>query len=64
MSAAGACVPRRGMYTLVVTARRKGVDPQTWISDFLARIADPPHTRVHERFPWNWKAVRDQSLAA
>ena len=32
--------------------------------DVLARIAGLPHTRVHELLPWNWKAARNQTLAA
>ena len=64
MPSAGACVPRRAMYTVVVTAKRQGVDPQAWFAKALSHIAKLPHTRVHERLPRNWKAVRDQSLAA
>ena len=33
-------------------------------SGVLARIAELPHTRVHELLSWNWKAVRRQTLAA
>ena len=40
------------------------VDPQAWLADVLSRIAELPHTRVHELLPWNWKAARDQALAA
>ena len=32
--------------------------------DVLSRIAELPHTRVHELLSWNWKAARDQALAA
>ena len=28
------------------------------------RIAELPHTRVHELRPWNWKDARQQTLAA
>ena len=28
------------------------------------RVAELPHTRVHELVPWNWKADRHQTLAA
>ena len=52
------------MYTLIVTAKLNDVDPQAWLADVLARIAELPHTRVHELLPWNWKAARDQSLPA
>ena len=52
------------MYTLIVTAKLNDVDPQAWLADVLARIAELPHTRVHELLPWNWKAARDQALAA
>ena len=52
------------MYTLIVTAKLNDVDPQAWLADVLARIAGLPHTRVHELLPWNWKAARNQTLAA
>ena len=40
------------------------VDPEVWLADVLARIAEWPHTWVHELLTWNWKAARDRSLAA
>ena len=52
------------MYTLIATAKLNDVDPQAWLADVLARIAELPHSRVHELLPWNWKAARDQALAA
>ena len=52
------------MYTLIVTANLNDVDPQAWLADVLARIAELPHTRVHELLPWNWKAARNQTLTA
>ena len=52
------------MYTLIVTAKLNDVDPQAWLADVLARIAELPHTRAHELLPWNWKVVRNQTLAA
>ena len=52
------------MYTLIVTAKLNGVDPQAWLADALGRIAELPHTGVHELLPWHWKAVRHQTLAA
>ena len=52
------------MYTLIVTAKLNDVDPQAWLADVLVRIAELPHTPVHELVPWNWKAVHHQTLAA
>jgi transposase len=43
------------MYTLMHTAKLNAVDPQVWLADVLARIADHPVTRVDELLPWNWK---------
>ena len=45
------------MYSLVVTAKMNNVDPQAWLADVLARIADHPASRLDELLPWNWKPV-------
>jgi len=42
------------LYTLIQTARLNDVDPQAWLADVLARIADHPATRLDELLPWNW----------
>ena len=42
------------MYTLIQTAKLNDVDPQAWLADVLARIADTPQTRLIEFLPWNW----------
>ena len=52
------------MYTLIGTAKLNDVDPQAWLADVLARIAEMPQTRLHELLPWHWKAERQQDLAA
>ena len=44
------------MATLIMTAKLNDVDPQAWLADVLARIADIPHRRLHELLPWNWSA--------
>jgi transposase len=40
------------MYTLIHTAKLNAVDPQVWLADVLARIADHPVNRVDELLPW------------
>ena len=53
------------MYTLIVTAKMNDVDPQAWLADVLARIADHPARRLHELLPWNWKTAQAaQTVAA
>ncbi|MBP2292993.1 hypothetical protein J2851_002775 [Azospirillum rugosum] len=43
------------LYGLITTAKLNGVDPQAWLADVLARIADLPQSRLPELLPWNWK---------
>jgi transposase len=42
------------MYSLIVTARMNDIDPQAWLADMLARIADHPAQRLDDLLPWNW----------
>ncbi len=42
------------MYSLIVTAKMNGVDPQAWLADVLRRIAAHPAHRLDELLPWNW----------
>lgn len=43
------------MYSLIVTAKMNGVDPQAWLADVLDRIAGHPAHRLDELLPWNWQ---------
>jgi hypothetical protein len=53
------------MYTLIVTAKMNDVDPQAWLADVLARIAELPARRLGALLPWNWKkAATPDTLAA
>jgi len=51
------------MYSLIVTCRMNKVDPQAWLADVLARIADHPAGRLDELLPWNWKNIRSDAAA-
>jgi transposase len=51
------------LYTLIQTARLNDVDPQAWLADVLARIADHPASRLDELLPWYWQP-RQAALAA
>lgn len=50
-------------YSLIQTCRLNNVDPQAWLADVLARIADYSVSRLDELLPWNWCA-RQKALAA
>jgi transposase len=43
------------MYSLIVTAKLNDVDPQAWLADVLARIAEHPARDIDELLPWNWR---------
>jgi transposase len=52
------------MATLITTAKMNDVDPQAWLADVLARIAEHPAHRLDDLLPWNWAAERTRSMAA
>ena len=45
------------MATLIMTAKLNDVDPQAWLADVLARIAEHPLHRLGELLPWNWRPL-------
>jgi transposase len=52
------------MYSLIVTAKMNGVDPQAWLADVLTRIATHPAHRLDELLPWNWTQTASAMAAA
>lgn len=52
------------IYTVIQTCKANGVDPQAYIADVIAKIADDwPASRWDEIMPWNWRAAPDQHIA-
>jgi transposase len=43
------------MATLITSAKLNDVDPQAWLADVLARIANTPITKLEQLLPWNWQ---------
>ena len=46
--------PRRHDVHPDPAAKLNDVDPQAWLADVLARIADTPQTQLADLLPWNW----------
>jgi hypothetical protein len=44
-------------YTLIESAKLNGIDPQTWLTHVLSRIAGHKITRIDELLPWRYQAV-------
>jgi transposase len=43
------------IYTITQTAILNGLDPEAYLADILARIADHPINRIDELLPWRWR---------
>ena len=53
------------MATLIQTAKLNDVDPQAWLADVLARIANHPLNELDALLPWTWAAAKGtRKLAA
>jgi transposase len=50
------------MYSLLGTAKLNGHNPEAFLREVLARIADHPITRIEELLPWQLQATHTASL--
>ena len=41
------------IYSLIGTAKRNGIDPETYLANVLTRIADHPVHCIDKHLPWN-----------
>jgi transposase len=40
------------------------IDPQAWLPDVLARIAEHPAKELDELLPWNWRQINVKNRKA
>jgi hypothetical protein len=52
------------MYSLIETAKLNSLDPQLYLTDVLARIADHPARQIAELLPWRWEPADLSRTAA
>jgi transposase len=52
------------LYSLIESAKLNGLNPQHYLADVLARIADHPARRIAELMPWNWQPLGATRVAA
>ena len=52
------------MYSLIESAKLSSLNPQQYLADVLARIADHPARRIAELLPWNWQPADATRAAA
>ncbi|MSU33481.1 MAG: transposase domain-containing protein [Pedosphaera sp.] len=45
-------------HSLLITARRYGLDPVAGLTDVLRRIPQAMNHTVAELLPWNWKPAK------
>ena len=43
------------LYTIIETAKMNGINPEAYLTDVLARIADHPIRQIDVLLPWKWK---------
>ena len=52
------------IYSLVESAKLNALNPQHYLTDMIARIADHPARRIAELLPWNWQPLDATGAAA
>jgi transposase len=46
------------LYSLMLSCKQAGVDPELYIEDLLAKVGTTPHSEIASLTPWAWQAAR------
>ncbi|MEM9380895.1 MAG: transposase [Planctomycetota bacterium] len=52
------------LYSLRPSCQQNGVDPESYVTDVLGRIATTPRSALAARTPWGWAAARTGEATA
>lgn len=52
------------LYSLVLSCRQAGIDPQVYLEDALMRVSSTPASEIARLTPWGWAAERAAEKAA
>lgn len=44
------------LYTIIETAKLNGLNPEAYLRDIIARIADHHINKIDQLLPWNWRS--------
>ena len=51
-------------FTIIQTCRLNSINPEAYLTDLFARLADHPAHRIDELLPWNWAPPASIASAA
>jgi len=52
------------LYSLVLSAKSSGIDPEAYLADILERVSVTPMSRIAELTPWAWAEARGAGAPA
>jgi len=52
------------LYSLVLSCKHAGIDPQAYIEDVLGRLSTTPESEIASLTPWAWAAARAAEVDA
>lgn len=51
------------LYSLALSCKESGVDPETYIEDLLGKVSTTPASKIASLTPWAWAAARNRAAS-